>query len=91
MALLDKLRKQGGSSLTPYDGKTPKTNVLATKQSPLHAVSGTPSYSLNGSNASTVRAFYETYDDGSINALPQPSQLDLNGRTPKNYIDNLPR
>ena len=91
MALLDKLTKQGGSSLTPYDGKTPKTNVLATKQSPLHAVNGTPSYSLNGLNASTVRAFYETYDDGSVNALPQPSQLDLNGRTPKKYSDNLPR
>ena len=91
MGLIDKLTNQGGSNLTKYDGTTPKTNVLATKQSPLHAVSGTPSYSLNGSNASTVRAFYETYDDGSINALPQPSQLDLNGRTPKNYIDNLPR
>lgn len=91
MALLDKLTTQGGSSLTPYDGKTPKINLLATSLSPLHAEGSTPSYSLNGSNASTVRAFYESYDDGSVNALPQPSQLDLNGRTPKKYIDNLPR
>jgi hypothetical protein len=91
MALLDKLTTQGGSSLTPYDGKTPKTNLLATSLSPLHAEGSTPSYSLNGSNASTVRAFYESYDDGSVNALPQPGQLDLNGRTPKKYIDNLPR
>ena len=91
MGLLDKLTSQGGSGLTPYDGKTPKTNLLATSLSPLHAEGGTPSYSLNGAHVSTVRAFYEAYDDGSVNALPQPSQLDLNGKTPSKYVDNLPR
>ncbi len=90
MGLIDKLTNQGGSSLTKYDGATPKTNVLATKQSPLHAVGGTPSYSLDGANASTVKAYYESYDDGVINALPQPSQLDLNGKSPAKYLDNLP-
>lgn len=90
MGLLDKLTNQGGSNLTKYDGVTPKTNVLATKQSPLHAVGATPSYSLDGANVSTVRAYYESYDDGVINALPQPSQLDLNGKSPAKYSDNLP-
>jgi hypothetical protein len=34
---------------------------------------------------------YVSYDDGYNNALPQPSQLDLNGKTPLKYSDNPPR
>jgi len=43
MGLLDKLVNQGGSNLTAYDGKDPKINPLATKQSRMHAdPSGVP-------------------------------------------------
>ena len=89
MGLLDKLTTQG-SNLTPYDGSTPKINPLATKQSKLHADGNQPGYSLNGSAASIVTAEYTAYNDGYNNALPQPSQLDLNGKTPSKYLDNPP-
>ena len=89
MGLLDKLTTQG-SNLTPYDGSTPKVNPLATKQSKLHADGNQPGYSLNGSAASIVTANYTAYNDGYNNALPRPSQLDLNGKTPSKYLDNPP-
>jgi hypothetical protein len=82
MGLLNKLTIQG-SNLTPYDGGTPKINPLATKQSALHAdPSGQASYSLDGSNFPFVNANYQSYDDGDINVLPQPSELDTNGVIP---------
>jgi hypothetical protein len=90
MGLLDKLTNQGGSNLTAYDGKTPSVNPLATKQSKLHAFGDTAGYSLNGSYKTTVSADYTAYNDGYNNALPQPSQLDLNGKTPSKYLDNPP-
>lgn len=89
MGLLDKLNNQG-SVLTAYDGKTPKINPLATKQSQLHANGNQPGYSLDGSNATIVSTDYTAYNDGYNNALPQPSQLDLNGKTPSKYLDNPP-
>jgi len=89
MGLLDKLNNQG-SVLTVYDGKTPKINPLATKQSQLHANGSQPGYSLDGSNAIIVSTDYTAYNDGYNNALPQPSQLDLNGKTPSKYLDNPP-
>jgi hypothetical protein len=89
MGLLDKLTIQG-SNLTPYDGATPKINPLATKQSQLHADGNQPGYSLDGSGTSIVTADYSAYNDGVNNALPQPSQLDLNGKTPSKYLDNPP-
>ena len=89
MGILDLLLNQG-SNLTPYDGKTPKVNPLATKQSKLHADGNQPGYSLNGSAASIVTTDYTAYNDGYNNALPQPSQLDLNGKTPAKYLDNPP-
>jgi hypothetical protein len=89
MGLLDKLTTQG-SVLTVYDGATPKINPLATKQSQLHANGNQPGYSLDGSAASIVTADYTAYNDGYNNALPQPSQLDLNGKTPSKYLDNPP-
>ncbi len=83
MGLLDKLVNQGGSNLTAYDGKDPKINPLATKQSRMHAdPSGVPSYSLDGSNFTFVNADYQMYEDGDNNNLPQPSQLDINGQLP---------
>ena len=89
MGLLNKLINQG-SVLTVYDGKTPKINPLATKQSQLHANGSQPGYSLDGSNAIIVSTDYTAYNDGYNNALPQPSQLDLNGKTPSKYLDNPP-
>jgi len=89
MGLLDLLNNQG-SNLTAYDGKTPKVNPLATKQSKMHADGNLPGYSLDGSNKTTVNNNYQDYLDGAINALPQPSQLDLNGKTPSKYLDNPP-
>jgi hypothetical protein len=89
MGLLNKLVNKE-SNLTPYDGATPKVNPLATKESKLHANGNQPGYSLDGSAAGIVSADYTAYDDGYNNALPQPSQLDLNGKTPARYLDNPP-
>jgi hypothetical protein len=89
MGLLDLLNNQG-SNLTAYDGKTPKVNPLATKQSKLHADGNLPGYSLDGSNKFIVNNDYQAYLDGAVNALPQPSQLDLNGVLPSKYLDNPP-
>ena len=55
-------------------------------------------YDLNNANqyiSSNYNANYENLD-GYNNALPQPSQLDLNGQKPKvpgklPYLDNLPK
>ena len=95
MGLLDLLTKTG----TPFstgNGSTPSINPGATKQSKLHADGGQPSYSLNGANAPAVNKAYVEYNDGYNNALPQPSQLDLNGQKPVvagklPYLDNLPK
>lgn len=84
MGLLDKLQQQG-SPLTAYDGITPPVNPLATPQSQLQT------YSLNGVDKSNVNSAYQQYLDGAINNLPQPSQLDLNGVTPPQYIANQPK
>ena len=46
---------------------------------------------MNGANAQTVNAAYVAYNDGFNNSLPQPSQLDLNGATPSQYLNNLPQ
>ncbi len=48
-------------------------------------------YSMNGANAQAVNAAYVAYNDGFNNSLPQPSQLDLNGVTPSQYLNNLPQ
>jgi hypothetical protein len=79
-----------GSSLTAYDGKTPHINPLATGYSILHADGNKPGYSLNGSNFNKVNSYYNSYLDGAVNNLPRPSQLDLDGKTPSRYLDNLP-
>jgi hypothetical protein len=76
MGLIDKLTK-GDSNLTPFAGTTPPTNPLATAQSKMH-----DSYSVTGQNAGAVNADYQQYLDGTLNILPTPSQLDLEGKTP---------
>ena len=84
MGLLDKLQNNG-STLTAYNGTTPSINPLATQLSKLH-----DDYSTTGNNANQVNADFQSYADGAINALPQPTNLDLSN-TPSKYLDNLPR
>jgi hypothetical protein len=84
MGLLDKLQQQG-SILTAYNGNTPSINPLATQLSKLH-----DSYSTTGDNASQVNADFQAYLDGTINILPQPTNLDLS-TAPTEYIKNMPR
>jgi hypothetical protein len=96
MGLLDKLTTQGSKFTYPADGTTatpypqtynPPINPLATQQSKLHgdlagAVNG--GYSLNGGPVyQSVNANWHQYKDGDANnALPLPSNLDLNGTIP---------
>jgi hypothetical protein len=88
----------GNGTPTPYTNATNfapngvSTNALATKFSPLHAeysdnVPSNPGYSLDGSNAGGTQALYNLYKDGVVNALPNPSALDLNGIEPPKYED----
>ena len=84
MGLLDKLQNNG-SILTAYNGNTPPTNPLSTSLSKLH-----DSYSTTGNNASQVNVDFQAYLDGNVNALPQPTNLDLSA-APSKYTDNLPR
>jgi hypothetical protein len=83
-SLLDRLRNQGGSEFSTDNGAIaePSINPGATKQSKLHAHDIQPGYSLDGNFRSTVNQAYSEYDDGVVNALPQPSQIDLNGVNP---------
>jgi hypothetical protein len=91
MGLLDKLTLQGGSPYSYGNGTTPTVNPGATQQSKLHADGNQPGYSIDGSDFSTVNAAFQAYNDGVNNVLPQPSQLDINGVTPAQYINNLPQ
>ena len=88
MGLLDRLRKQG-SNQSKYGGNTPPTNPLATKESKMHAFGNAEGYSLNGTFNSTVTRDYNKYDDGALNTLPQPSNLDI--KTPaQKYVNVKP-
>ena len=87
--LLDKLTTDG--SVYSYgNGQTPNTNPGATQQSKLHADGSQAGYSLNGSDFNDVNTAFQSYNDGTTNALPLPSQLDLNGQRPTPYSDNGP-
>ena len=94
MGLLDKLTTDG-SSLSINDGNTPSANPLAVGTlnggTSIHS-DGTPdnSYSLNGSNASAIGNLVSQYEDGITNPLKLPSNLDLQGLTPPQYLNNLP-
>ena len=90
MGLYDILTNQG-SALTAYNGTTPPVNPLATQQSKLHADGNAPGYSLDGANANLVTTQYNGYEDGTPNQIPLPSQLDINGITPPQYLNNLPQ
>jgi hypothetical protein len=90
MGLLDKLTTEG-SSLSISDGATPLTNPLANGLASIHS-DGNPSnsYSLNGSNSTVIGNLVSQYQDGITNPLKPPSNLDLNGETPTQYLNNLP-
>ena len=90
MGLLTKLTTDG-SNLSINDGLTPNVNPLTLKTSTLHS-NGDPnqSYSLNGSNANIVGNLVSQYQDGITNPLKLPSNLDLQGFTPSQYLNNLP-
>lgn len=90
MGLLDKLTVQG-STYSNSNGLTPPTNPGATSLSKLHTDGNLPGYSVDGSNFADVNTAFQAYDDGVNNILPQPSNLDLNGATPSQYINNLPQ
>jgi hypothetical protein len=89
MGILNKLQT-AGSNLTAYNGSNPTPNPGTTKSSKLHAFGNEAGYSLNGAFTTEVNAVYNAYLDGVPNPLPQPSQLDLNGKIPDKYLDNLP-
>lgn len=74
-----------GSPLSIANGGPVAINPLATAQSKMHY-----EYSINGANAQVVNTQYQQYVDGVNNILPKPSQLDLNGQTPPQYLNNLP-
>ena len=90
MGLLTKLTTDG-SNLSINDGLTPAINPLTLQTSTLHS-NGDPnqSYSLNGSNANIVGNLVSQYQDGITNPLKLPSNLDLQGFTPSQYLNNLP-
>lgn len=90
MGLLTKLQT-AGSTYSYGNGQTPATNPGATNQSKLHADGNQPGYSLDGSDFTVVNTAFQQYNDGVNNVLPQPSQLDLDGTTPNQYINNLPQ
>lgn len=76
-----------GSAYTAYDGKTPKINPLATKQSTMHAVNNTAGYSISGDYAAITNNDYQFYQDGAVNFLPKPSKLDAaDGQTPTSAL-----
>jgi hypothetical protein len=87
--LRDKLTTDG-SVLSYGNGQTPNVNIGATQQSKLHADGNQAGYSLDGSDFTDVNDAFQTYNDGTNNVLPMPSQLDLNGQRPPTYSDNGP-
>lgn len=88
MSLLNKLQKEG-SQLSVANGGKIDVNPLATQASKLHADGNDPGYSVNGVSAAAVNTAYQQYNDGILNPLPQPSQLDPG--KPTKYLDNLPK
>ena len=86
MGILDKFKTpksselKNGSEYAPKynanDGDVPET-PLAGKNSPLHAdKDGKEGFSLNGNNLNGVTKLYSEYDDGAINTLPKPTELE---------------
>ncbi len=90
MGILDKFKTpkstelKNGSEFAPKynanDGAVPKT-LLASDNSPLHAdKDGKEGFSLNGKDLNGVTKLYNAYDDGAVNALPTPTELEDSNR-----------
>ena len=70
-------------------GATPSINPGATQLSKLHASGNQKGYSPAGNFQPEVNTANGEYDDGVLNILPLPSQLD-GADTPTQYVNNLP-
>ena len=70
-------------------GATPSINPGATQQSKLHVSGNQKGYSPAGNFQPEVNTANGEYDDGVLNILPLPSQLD-GADTPTQYVNNLP-
>lgn len=101
MGIKNMLQTQGSPYAAEKNGGNIPTNILATKQSPLHYNPTTqkPGYSVDGTNQSVVNAEFIKYNDGMPNTLPPSTQLELGDPTAptkydstpgKRYSDNLP-
>lgn len=86
MGLQDKFLNDGSSF--SYNNGAPSTTLNASLEgSKLHADrNGGAGYSLNGSFFPQVSQDYQQYRDGTINFLPFPSFLDLNGVNPSSAL-----
>ena len=87
MDLLNSLNSP--SSNLGLRGATPSINPGATQQSKLHASGNQKGYSPAGNFQPEVNTANGEYDDGVLNILPLPSQLD-GADTPTQYVNNLP-
>lgn len=86
MGILQRLISQtGGSEFSINNGATP-TSIASTTDSKLHGTfDGQPGYSTNGAFEAEVTQQWNEYNDGMTNALPRPSDLDMNTNTPPSY------
>jgi len=72
--------EENGSAFSYSNGADINSNILSTKQSPLHydASADQPGYSVTGKQFSQVNEAMNAYQDGEISPVPLPSELDLN-------------
>ena len=99
--------KNGGAILpNPLEFVNSTNTTYNQAHDSLHydAKTGTPSYSVDGSNKTTVNADFLKYNDGVANQLPTPTAFDLEDSVTadpsykpkyttqkgKTYLENLP-
>ena len=67
-------------------------NKLLTDGSTLSQFDGvTPTAPIGSTDQSKLHYTYSVNGVPFLRSRPEPSQLDLNGKTPKKYLDTLPR
>ena len=67
-------------------------NKLLTDGSTLSGFDGvTPLTPIGSTDQSRQHSTYSINGVPFLRSRPEPSQLDLNGQTPKKYLDTLPR
>jgi hypothetical protein len=88
MGILNLFNTQGSQLQGQATATNSPTLVASTPQSKLHGTfEGTPGYSTNGEYFDEVNTQWQAYNDGMPNALPLPSQLDMNTNVPPAYED----